>query len=90
MQQIKWFFALNLAIYLHQFIQINKICERIGRNGYTVQPIFCVGNFPVWGFKKLQLERNTEAYHQFLNDTVNNAEYDAYLDHINTPRADNY
>lgn len=31
-----------------------------------------------------------EAYHQFLEDTAGNAEYNAWLDHIHTPSASEY
>ena len=31
-----------------------------------------------------------EAYRDFLEDTVDDAEYNAYLEHVNTPRAEDY
>lgn len=33
---------------------------------------------------------NPEQYRQFLEDTVDDAEYNAYLEHIHTPRASEY
>jgi hypothetical protein len=35
-------------------------------------------------------ETHREEYHQFLDDTVGDEEYNAYLEHLYTPRAEDY
>lgn len=40
--------------------------------------------------KQGERKADTETYRQFLEDTVDDDEYNAYLEHLHTPKADNY
>jgi hypothetical protein len=43
-----------------------------------------------WSCRDCYKLQHPDEYRQFLDDTVDNAEYNAYLEHIHTPKASEY
>ena len=66
--------------------RLSKLIEERQEEQYRLDPEISPNSIP----SDCEPIYTEEEYRQFLEDTVDDAEYNAWLDHIHTPRAEEY